>query len=125
MMGRTVSDPENTEGGGSLRGMGLLPIDTVFRPSKTTDADARHAAGDRRRARADFSGLAVEGYEIHMGETARDASAKPLVRLLRTGRRQSRTAVRRKTPAALICTVCSMRRRRRCGRRRHWRKRRA
>ena len=36
MMGRTVSDPDNTEGGGSLRGMKLLPIDTVFRPSKTT-----------------------------------------------------------------------------------------
>ena len=36
MMGRTVSDPDNTEGGGSLRGMNLLPIDTVFRPSKTT-----------------------------------------------------------------------------------------
>ena len=32
---------------------------------------------------SDLSGLAVEGYEIHMGETVRDASAKPLVRLLR------------------------------------------
>lgn len=46
MMGRTVSDPDNTEGGGSLRGMSLLPIDTVFRPSQDHDADARHAAGD-------------------------------------------------------------------------------
>lgn len=46
MMGRTVSDPDNTEGGGSLRGMNLLPIDTVFRPSQDHDADARHAAGD-------------------------------------------------------------------------------
>ena len=36
MMGRTVSDPDNPEGGGSMRGMSLLPIDTVFRPSKTT-----------------------------------------------------------------------------------------
>ena len=36
IMGRTVSDPEGAEGGGSLRGMGLLPIDTVFRPEKTT-----------------------------------------------------------------------------------------
>lgn len=123
MMGRTVSDPDNTEGGGSLRGMSLLPIDTVFRPSKTT-TQTRGTLLEIDGVLSDLSGLAVEGYEIHMGETVRDASAKPLVRLLRR-KAKSRTAVKRKTPSALICTACSMRRRRRCGRRRHWRKRRA
>ena len=82
MMGRTVSDPDNTEGGGSLRGMNLLPIDTVFRPSKTT-TQTRGALLEIDGVLSDLSGLAVEGYEIHMGETVRDASAKPLVRLLR------------------------------------------
>ena len=78
MMGRTVSDPDNTEGGGSLRGMNLLPIDTVFRPSKTT-TQTRGALLEIDGVLSDLSGLAVEGYEIHMGETVRDASAKPLV----------------------------------------------
>lgn len=82
MMGRTVSDPDNTEGGGSLRGMSLLPIDTVFRPSKTT-TQTRGTLLEIDGVLSDLSGLAVEGYEIHMGETVRDASAKPLVRLLR------------------------------------------
>ena len=82
MMGRTVSDPDNTEGGGSLRGMKLLPIDTVFRPSKTT-TQTRGTLLEIDGVLSDLSGLAVEGYEIHMGETVRDASAKPLVRLLR------------------------------------------
>ena len=82
MMGRTVSDPDNTEGGGSLRGMNLLPIDTVFRLSKTT-TQTRGTLLEIDGVLSDLSGLAVEGYEIHMGETVRDASAKPLVRLLR------------------------------------------
>ena len=82
MMGRTVSDPDNTEGGGSLRGMNLLPIDTVFRPSKTT-TQTRGTLLEIDGVLSDLSGLAVEGYEIHMGETVRDASVKPLVRLLR------------------------------------------
>lgn len=82
MMGRTVSDPDNTEGGGSMRGMSLLPIDTVFRPSKTT-TQTRGTLLEIDGVLSDLSGLAVEGYEIHMGETVRDASAKPLVRLLR------------------------------------------
>ena len=68
MLGMSVSDPEGVEGGGTMRGMGLLPLSTVF-------------AGDKRQVRAtgtlsqvggvlaDLSGVAVEGYEIHMGRT--------------------------------------------------------
>ena len=81
-MGRTVSDPDNTEGGGSLRGMNLLPIDTVFRSNKTT-TQTRGTLLEIDGVLSDLSGLAVEGYEIHMGETVRDASAKPLIRLRR------------------------------------------
>ena len=86
MMGRTVSDPDNTEGGGSLRGMSLLPIDTVFRPSKTT-TQTRGTLLEIDGVLSDLSGLAVEGYEIHMGETVRDASAKPLGSIASQGRR--------------------------------------
>ena len=84
MMGRTVSDPENTEGGGSLRGIGLLAVDTVFRPEKTT-VQTRGTVAPLRGVLQSLSGLAVEGYEIHMGETARDADARPFVTLLHGG----------------------------------------
>lgn len=82
MMGRTVSDPENTEGGGSLRGLGLLPVDTVFHPRKTT-TQARGTVRSLSGVLAELSGAAVEGYEIHMGETARDADALPFCALTR------------------------------------------
>lgn len=35
MLGRRISDPENTEGGGEAAGMGLLDCETVFRSEKT------------------------------------------------------------------------------------------
>ena len=35
MLGRTISDPYGTEGGGEIAGMGLLDIDTVFASAKT------------------------------------------------------------------------------------------
>nr|WP_297176351.1 cobyric acid synthase [uncultured Agathobaculum sp.] len=76
MLGRTASDPENTEGGGSLRGIGLLPVDTVFRARKTT-TQARGTVKTLSGALAGLSGAAVEGYEIHMGETTRAAGAQP------------------------------------------------
>lgn len=80
MMGRTVSDPENTEGGGSLRGIGLLPVETVFRTAKTT-VQTHGTVADAAGVLHGLSGLAVEGYEIHMGETMRDADAQPFVTL--------------------------------------------
>ena len=80
MMGRTVSDPENTEGGGSLRGIGLLPVETVFRTAKTT-VQTHGTVADAAGVLHGLSGLAVEGYEIHMGETVRDADAQPFVTL--------------------------------------------
>lgn len=82
MLGRTVSDPENTEGGGSLRGLSLLPVDTVFRLRKMT-TQARGTVGKVTGVLAGLSGTAVEGYEIHMGDTARDAGAQPFCTLIR------------------------------------------
>lgn len=82
MLGRTVSDPENTEGGGSMRGLGLLPVDTVFRPRKMT-TQARGTVEKITGVLEGLSGTAVEGYEIHMGDTARDAGAQPFCTLIR------------------------------------------
>ncbi len=63
MLGRSLSDPDGVEEGGTLAGMGLLPCDTVFFRRKI-----------RRRTRAKvvaptLAGGNLAGYEIHMGET--------------------------------------------------------
>lgn len=76
MLGRTLSDPEGTEGGvpgAVVRGLGLLPVDTVFCAQKTrTRVEARALAGP-------FAGARLEGYEIHMGKTRVDG--EPFCRL--------------------------------------------
>lgn len=63
ILGETLSDPEGVEEGGRMNGMGLLPVNTVFLGEKT-----------RTRAQGitkEFGGAAVNGYEIHMGDTKR------------------------------------------------------
>lgn len=69
MLGTWLSDPFGVEGGGALRGMGLLPVETVFSREKTRTrvrgtASVFEAWGGP--ARSGFT-----GYEIHMGETRR------------------------------------------------------
>ena len=68
MLGRSLSDPENAESGGTAEGLGLVPCETVFTGKKTRT---------RRQAVCDagpFAGARLEGYEIHMGRT-RSAAA--------------------------------------------------
>ena len=61
MLGETLSDPNGVEHGGTMNGMGLLPIHTVFSPEKIrTQTKATVCA---------FSDAAVQGYQIHMGRT--------------------------------------------------------
>lgn len=74
MLGETLSDPHGVEAGGQIKGMGLLPMDTVFAEEKT-----------RTRVKGKFaplqgileglSGTWLEGYEIHMGESVRREDA--------------------------------------------------
>lgn len=77
MMGERIVDTEGVETGGSMEGMGLLPVATEFRRGKVR----RQVKGTVNPVEGIFSalsGLAYEGYEIHMGRTKR------------TGRRLSR-----------------------------------
>ena len=63
MLGMTLADPDSLEQGGTLRGMELLPIDTVFAPQKV-----------RTRVSGTVTTLgnaAFTGYEIHMGRSTR------------------------------------------------------
>lgn len=80
MLGRTITDAEGAEGGGSIRGMELLPADTEFASEKhRTRLSA--CAGQVQGPLARLSGAALEGYEIHMGRTTLAPGAQPLVTL--------------------------------------------
>lgn len=68
MLGMQISDPEGVEEGGSMCGMELLPVTTRIGKEKLR----RQAFGRLNETAGVFSslsGLAYEGYEIHMGRT--------------------------------------------------------
>ena len=90
MMGELLQDPKGVEAGGELKGMGLLPIQTVFAGEKM-----------RNRVQGTFEGLSgslsslsqvpLEGYEIHMGVTTYTEEPCPLVQIQEeTGERRIR-----------------------------------
>ncbi|KMT21847.1 cobyric acid synthase [Clostridium cylindrosporum] len=68
MLGEVLSDPHGVEDGGEMKGMGLLPIRTVFEQSKTRT----QVNGEFNKVTGPLEGLAgvaFEGYEIHMGKS--------------------------------------------------------
>ena len=87
MLGQTVSDPDGVEGGGTLKGLGLLPADTVFQGEKTRT----RVTGAFRAPEgifASMAGVPFEGYEIHMGRT--ESAAAPLAEFTtQTGERRT------------------------------------
>ena len=68
MMGNRISDPVNAEEGGTVRGMGLLPVETVFGAQKTRTRVSGHF-GQVAGLLGVLSGRKLEGYEIHMGQS--------------------------------------------------------
>ncbi len=73
MLGESISDPfqmESETTASEVRGMGLLPVRTVFAKEKTRTrvTGSCSAVGGIFE---ELSGMMVEGYEIHMGETSR------------------------------------------------------
>ena len=80
MLGEQVSDPDGGEGGGSLPGLGLLPGRTVFRGEKTRTR-VQGVFHGLEGIFAGMNGVEFEGYEIHMGETARGDAAGSCARL--------------------------------------------
>jgi adenosylcobyric acid synthase len=82
MLGHRVTDPHRAEGGGRIRGLALLPIDTTLRPVKTTEVSTA------TRARGFLFGVTLgavsaSGYEIHMGATSYRSGAKPFWKVTR------------------------------------------
>lgn len=70
MLGEVIEDPEGMEQQGNIRGMGLLPMKTVFVPEKTRT----RVRGHFQRVRGllhELEQVEIEGYEIHMGVSKR------------------------------------------------------
>lgn len=68
MLGDEISDPEGMEMGGTMKGMGLLPVTTRLLREKVR----RQVYGTINQMDGIFSaltGLDFEGYEIHMGSS--------------------------------------------------------
>ncbi|MBN2315555.1 MAG: cobyric acid synthase [Sedimentisphaerales bacterium] len=71
MLGRAILDPHGVEGSpGRTDGLDLLPVHTTLMPEKILS---------RTHGVWISNGMAVEGYEIHMGITERHKSLKPLI----------------------------------------------
>jgi len=73
MLGRSIADPIGMEGPkGTVRGLGLLDIDTVF-------------GSEKRLGRVTgveiASGAPVAGYEIHLAKTTGKGLERPMLRL--------------------------------------------
>ncbi len=74
MLGKVLEDPYHVEHGGSLKGMGLLPCKTVFEKEKTRTQIKGHFETKGKGFFAALEDVEVEGYEIHMGQTAVEES---------------------------------------------------
>ena len=70
MLGQTLSDPLGVESGGQMRGLGLLPLSTVFAGAKTRSR-VHGYFGETGGLFRGLAGKEFEGYEIHMGRTER------------------------------------------------------
>ena len=80
MLGEYLEDPHGVEEGGSMRGMGLLPMRTVFTEEKTrtrVDGTFSSVHGILQA----LSGVAFSGYEIHMGQTTLGSGAQPFTEI--------------------------------------------
>ena len=83
MLGNSIADPDHAEEGGEMRGMELLPIDTVLLPQKTL----KQVEGKLNDVDGIFAGLSGQdytGYEIHMGDTISD-QGEQLPQLVHSG----------------------------------------
>ena len=86
MLGNMIEDPDGTESGGSVQGLGLLPVDTTLLPHKRqTRVSVNLDTGIRGIFRG-LSGISCEGYEIHAGRSAFTGSDKPVPALISTDR---------------------------------------
>ena len=68
MLGRSISDPEKIETGGSTEGLSLLPVDTEL-AGKKTRRSFEGSVTEPTGVLSVLKGAGIGGYEIHMGIT--------------------------------------------------------
>ncbi len=79
MLGQVLSDPLGVETGGEVRGMGLLPVSTVFAGEKTrTRVEGKFTCQGSLFDELCRKDIKCEGYEIHMGQSVLSEGALPL-----------------------------------------------
>ena len=71
MLGRSISDPDQTEEGGSAPGLGFLETETVFSKEKRRTRVSGRIA-ELPGILKGLGGMEIEGYEIHMGRTSQN-----------------------------------------------------
>ena len=77
MLGEMIRDPSHVESAEpQCAGLGLLPVTTTFAPVKSTHQIEARVALDRGILKG-AAGLALSGYEIHMGKTSPADNAAP------------------------------------------------
>jgi adenosylcobyric acid synthase len=73
MLGRGIADPDGIEGPpGSADGLGLIEVETELTGDKSLVAVEGRTVAD---------GVAIAGYEMHIGRTTGEATQRPLLRL--------------------------------------------
>lgn len=92
MLGQAISDPAEVEDGGQIRGMELLDGVTTLKPRKTR-TQVRGHFGTLQGIFTGLSGMELEGYEIHMGQTTCGEACggyrgQPLLEICGTGQDQ-------------------------------------
>lgn len=92
MLGETIIDEVESHLG-RQPGLGLLPVDTLFAPVKTTTRVAAHSGDALPGWLTDAAGLVLSGYEIHMGETTRHEGCRPALWLNKHGQQVADGAV--------------------------------
>lgn len=84
MLGKIIEDPFSIEGGGSIRGMELLPVKTVLQKEKVR-VQTRKNFGPLKGILSGLSGMEIGGYEIHMGQTVEEKEENQLPAVVERG----------------------------------------
>lgn len=83
MLGKSIHDPAGVESKqGSITGLGLLDVTTIFKHDKTTTQVKAQLATNKGLLRA-LQNTRITGYEIHMGQTTNQDS-EPVFQIVAT-----------------------------------------